>query len=443
MRKGLILALLSLCLVSCAQGGESSSSQSLSDPYTLPDLEGYTLREARLLVGADILFEEVDVESNKYIEGDILGYTEYEAGDVVEKGTRVKVNVAERLSTSLSVNDGLINYTNQIAMTTGPDSQNSELLLNAGARGTDLGIPFTLPDGRTMLLYGDTFSGDNMSGLWQSNFMAITSDDDLTDGLKFDELVINETNGAVKPFAQGAHQSGSETDKSVEVTKIPTGGISIGEDVYIFYMSIRYWGVAGSWLVNYNQCLKATDDTYTEWEEVSSLRWTEDELYYAGQIYPFKNPNDDYIYFLMIPGGRNDGATMMRVTEEDFETRDEYEYLVAEDTWVKGDSGMSQLNSSPYYVIDPSFSEPSLMYSTYLNKYVACALRGSAICLLTSDSVTGPYESHSVLKSEDFAGLYGGFVYAPFSDCGGQRIYLQLSQWTPIYNTSLVEVVFA
>ena len=53
-----------------------------------------------------------------------------------------------------------------------------------------------------------------------------------------------------------------------EVTKIPTGAITIGDTVYLFYMSVRYWGANAGWLVTYNQCLKSRD--LETWEEITT-----------------------------------------------------------------------------------------------------------------------------------------------------------------------------
>ena len=436
--KSLIFLPLLFGLVSCDTN---------ADMVTLPNLYNYSVKQAKLEVGANILFSESEVPTSTLIEGRILEYGDnLKPGDKVKKGSRVKINVAKRSANAITVNNNLVNYVSTIDKITGPDSPNSDLLLSRGAKGTDLGIPFTLPDNRVMLLYGDTFSGDNMRGTWNSNFMAITSDKNLADGLTFDEVVSKKfgtDSEIILPFAQGAHNSGSEANIGTEVTKIPTGGISIGNNVYIFYMSIRYWGVGGSWLVTYNQCVKASDNTYQQFDNVESLKWSEEEFYYGGQIYPFKNPQDEeHIYFTSIPGGRNDGAVMFRVDVDKFENRDEYEYLVAKDNWVKGDEGMKRLNDSPYYVFSPSVSEPSLFFSTYLNKWVFSTLRGSNIVFALSSDVSGPYNDiYQVCTSSDFAGLYGGFVHESFVDTDGQRIYIQLSQWTPIYNTSLLEVV--
>lgn len=432
--KTIILFPLLLTLFSCNSNKEY---------ITLPDLYNFSLKEAKLEMGTDLLFEEEKVPTSELVEGRILSFgNNLKPGDKVEKGTRVKINVAKRSDNSITLNNDLVDYISQIGMITGPNSINSEMLLTSGVKGTDLGIPFTLPNGKMMLLYGDSFSGDNMKGLWNSNFMAISSDNKLSDGLSFDRIVTNDIGGA-KPFAQGKHQSDNELDKNVEVTKIPTGGISIGENVYIFYMSIRYWGVGGSWLVTYNQCLKAKDSTYQEFEEVKGLRWNDDELYYAGQIYPFDNPQDEeHIYFTSIPGGRNDGAIMFRVDKDKFENKSEYEYLVSKDKWVKGDEGIKSLNNTPYYVFSPSVAEPSIMYSEYLGKWIYSTLRGTNIVFATSDKVEGPYKDiYQVVRASDFSGLYGGFINNAYTDTNGQRIYIQLSQWVPTYNTSLVEVV--
>lgn len=432
------LLCLALGVASCAPNGGDENQ------YTLPDLYNVTVRQAKLDCGANVLFETNEVETTRLVEGRILGYSDTEAGAKVTKGSTVKIDVAKRVAHAKNYPDtSIISYSDVIEKITGPDSLNEDLTSAHGVGGTDLGIPFELPDGRMMLLYGDTFSGQNMQGIWHSNFMAITSDTDLSDGLTFDELIHNEDNNQVIPFAEGKHQADSQTDKNVEVTKIPTGGISIGNDVYIFYMSIRYWGVGGSWLVTYNQCVKATDDTYKTWEPVESLKWTDDELYYAGQIYPFYNPKDnEHIYFTSIPGGRNDGAVMFRVDKEDFENRDEYEYLTGNNTWTKGDEGMRQLNSNPHYILSPSVSEPSIIYSEYLDKFVYCTLKGTAIALCLADDVTGPYDQvHNVCNASDYPGLYGGFLHEKFTDTDGQRMYIQLSRWTPIYNTFVMEVV--
>ena len=349
--------------------------------------------------------------------------------------------------------DNIIDYTTQLYKVTGEGSVNEEITLDHGVGGTDLGMPFTLPDGRLMMLFGDTFAGENKGGFWNSNFMAITSDFNLSDGLTFDELVIRE-NGMIKPFAQGEHHDDNEHDKTREVTKIPTGGITVNGNVYIFYMSVRWWGPFASWNVTYNQCVKASIDEqgnpdYTNFVNVEGLRWNDDELFYAGQIHPIEEKNHpDYIYFLMTAGGRHNGSCMMRVKKDKFENKDEYEYLTAKDEWTKGNEGINKLHNTPYFVIDNSTIEPNLVYSPYLNKYVSVnrGKNGSSIDLWVSEDISGPYIESYPMETPfenpeiDGGNGYGFFLHEKFMDHDGKRMFVQVSRWNT-YNTFVHEIV--
>ena len=418
----------------------SSCSNNIKNPYILPEICGAKIENLDSLLN-DKTYQIKEVQTTKMIEGRILGYgQDLKAGDIVDKFDKTVIEVAKRMDTATNVDNGLVKYCNKISTTTGPDGVNAELLTEAGQGGTDLGIPFTLNDGRIMLLFGDTFSAEKMGGFWNSNFMAITTDKDLTDGLNFDSVVTNKL-GMIKPFAQGKHESGSLEDVDREITKIPTGGISVNGNNYIFYMSIHYWA---PWSIAYNQCLKATDDTFTEWNEVEGLRWNKSELSNAGQIYPFLNPQEpNYVYFTSIPAGRNGGAILFRVLKENFENKNEYEYLVGPETYLKGDAGIKEINENPYYIINPGAGEPSIMYSKYLNKRLYSTCKNGGISFLLADKAEGPYNEQYLAVTNDspFINFYGGFVHEAFTDTDGQRIYIQLSEYNPIYNTSLVEVV--
>ena len=339
----------------------------------------------------------------------------------------------------------MIEYVNNLGFVTGPDSQNFTLLRASGAGSTDLGIPVSV--GENMIyLYGDTFSGtENMSGIWNSNFIAISNDFNLNDGLTFSSLVINDRNMIV-PFAQGLHQKSvidsDTTDPNREVTKIPTGGITIGNDVYLFYMSIRYWGTSGSWYVNYNQVVKTTPNFET-FTEVEGLRWTESEAYNFGQIYPFDNPNDtNYIYFISIPGGRFGGVALFRVPTEKFEDKEAYEYYLGNGIWTQGSEGLASFKRNPHLIIQAPCSELSIMYNEYLGKWMIVYLKNSEIIMQTASNLTDMWSSpETIVNSGDYSGLYGGFVHPKLTEYNGQKFYLQLSRWLPIYETQLLEVV--
>lgn len=409
------------------------------------DITGLTINQAREAIESAYLINAIETPTNEVLPGTILGYEEgIEAGEYVEKNSTVNVLLAAPPEGSFSLSDR-IEYAYEVGFITGPESINSDLLQDAGIGGTDLGIPVKTPEGMA-LLYGDTFSGVGAhSGFWFSNFIALSTDTDLNDGLRFDSVVTTES-GAAKPFMQGEHHRNvadeDSTNPDREVTKIPTGGITIDDTTYIFYMSVRYWGVAGSWLVNYNQVLKSTDGLRT-WTEVDGLRWDEEEADNFGQIFPVQGRNDpEMIYLFAIPGGRQGGTVLARVHEDDFEDRDAYEYLTGPDTWRQGEQGLNSLDRDPYYVIQPPSAEMSVMYNDYLGKWMAVYLKGSRIVYQTADDITGPYsDTRPIVSAEQYPGLYGGFVHRAYTEYDGQKFYIQLSQWLPVYQTILIEVV--
>lgn len=405
--------------------------------YKLPDLTNKTLVEALLEVDNQIQLNPVSKETNQYLPGVIMGYgANLKVDDEVEKESFVDVYISKK-PTNAYTNDNKVNFVSEIGLLTSFDSINGDVLRDAGICGTDLGIPVDLGD-EVILLFGDSFSSNNMQGLWQSNFIARSKDFDLHDGLQFDSIVTSQS-GMALPFAQGLHQEGRQENTGSEVTKIPTGGIKIGEYVYVFYMSIRYWGVAGSWLVNYNQCIKSKD--LIHWENVDSLCFREEEAFVFGQIYPFKDPKTDYIYLYGIPGGRNHGCVLARTTIENFEDRSKYEYLISDGQYVMGDEGLRQLNSNPYYVITPAVSELSVIYNEYLEKYCVVFYRNGKIIMQMASSPDSLFnDSITLLTNTNYNGLYGGFMLPKYTADGGKSFYITVSSWA-IYNVYLVKVV--
>ncbi len=349
-----------------------------------------------------------------------------------------------------------IMYVRQHSMVTGDESINADLLQLRGIGGTDLGIPFY--DGKQMyILFGDTFSGKGShSGFWWSNFVAKSTDFDLTDGLLFDDIISVEDSDMTKPLIQGNHQqnvfdgeNGATADDGREVTKIPTGGIAIGDTLYVFYMSVRYWGLPGEWKVNYNTVIKSTDEGQN-WTEVEQLKWTESDAPNFAQIYPVKDhENEDIIYLYGIPGGRSGGAKLMKVHKDDFLDFDAYEYYTGLDDdnqpiWVQGSEGLQTVKDSvDSYVIAPPVGELNIMYNDYLDKWLATYQKGSNIIFKTADNPWGPWSRSEVItKASDYPGLYGAFTHPLYTTHDGQRIYFLMSLWLPTYNVTLMEMAF-
>ena len=69
--------------------------------------------------------------------------------------------------------DELVYNVKEIKAMIGPDSLNHEWLNEMGIYGGDLGMPVKVDD-RILYLFGDSFSGENRTGLWFSNFGALS-----------------------------------------------------------------------------------------------------------------------------------------------------------------------------------------------------------------------------------------------------------------------------
>jgi len=440
MRKliiGGLAILLSLTLLGCGE-------KNVNKVETI-DIIGLQISDARLLVNGEYVLQPVNLPTNQYLPGVIISYGEgLQVGDEVNEGALVDVVVASNPLNSKSLSS-MVEYTSEIGYITGPNSLNFSLLQDAGVGGADLGIPVQVGD-EMILLYGDTFSGvGSMTGLWFSNYMARSIDYTLYDGLTFSSVVTNQS-GIALPFMQGQHNQNlsdiESSDMSREVTKIPTGGITIGDTVYIFYMSVRFWGVSSEWLVTYNQVVKASVDDLTHFENVTGLVWNETEAPNFGQVFPIEDPYSDYVYLFSIPGGRSGGTVLSRVLKSNFENRDEYEYYTANHTWVQGDAGLLSLKNNPYYIISPACSELSVMYNHYLDQWMIVYLRGSSIIFQTADTPMSTWSTpETLISSSDYPGLYGGFVHQNYTSFDGKKFYMVISRWLPIYQTELIEIV--
>lgn len=380
--------------------------------------------------------EKLYVETNKTLPGRVFEY--YRKG---EEDT-VILKIAKKPVNSFSYHKD-IEYVWVNKFVTGPNSINSDLLNKAMANATDLGIPVDLNDS-IIYLYGDTFSGNDCNiGMWNSNFIAQGSDIAFNDGIKFDRIICDK-NGIVKPICQGLHHRDKVENKDLslkrEVTKIPTGGILVGEYVYIYMMHVRHWGDPGVWYVTDNQLYKAHKYKLDEFKKVETGVFNCTKYERVGQLYPFKNDKDpNYIYLLGIPGGRFGNLSLLRVKEENIENKDLYEICVNEGKWENINTGINK----PYYILSPNVSEPCIMFNNYLNKWIISSIGEDGHYFYLSDKLDVPFkEKMKILTHEELVSFYGGFIHPRLSDYDGQKLYVQYSQWSPIYNTSVIEVVF-
>ena len=438
--KKIIIFLTSLLLIfalaSC-KNDTTTKDNNNENMYSLPDLYNKTLVEAIVLTNGNIELSPNYIESNKVLPDRIISYSEKEVGNKVEVGSTVKIDIAKIPSNAVTHSDRVL-YVSEVSALTGPKSKENDAFLESHSiNRTDLGFPVELPDKRMAFIFGDSYSARPESR-WISNFIAFTDDNDYSDGLTFNDILTDDTGKAIA-FYEGEHTKGNETDNTVENTKIPTGVITIGNTTYIYYMSIRYWGEAGMWKVNYCSAVKTTDmKTFTP---LDNLKWTEEEAPNFGQISPMKDINSDYVYIYGIPGGRSGGGMTGRVKESDIEDFSKYEYQVSKGVWVKGSEGLRMLKANEYYTIIPRVAELTACFNPYLNKYMMIFYRNGSLVMVTSDTPDGVYgDAVALLNQTDYNGIYGGLISSAMLRDNGKSFYMTVSCWED-YNVFLVKVV--
>lgn len=332
----------------------------------------------------------------------------------------------------------------KIGKITGKSGFNERLMNEAGVGSTDLGIPVDLGD-EIAFLYGDSFSGPDVNqGTWNSNFMALADFQNWEKGMYFSRLVTGN-NGKVKPLFQGQHDeylpNNLDIQNKKEITKIPTGGIQVGSSLYVYGMSVRYWGKPGEWFVTENALWKADIHHLDEFQK-TGLSFSEADYPFAGQLFPFlSSPSSPYIHLLAIPGGRFGQLSLLRVKRDEIENIDAYEVLMKKDCYVPIKECRQQL---PYSILPGvNASEPSIAYDEYLGEWLISMISLEGLKLYHAKDFQGPFrESYLILTAKECPQFYGGFLSPLLMRNHGQKVYLQVSQWSPIYNTSLYEVAF-
>ena len=331
--------------------------------------------------------------------------------------------------------------------------------------GTDLGIPYyDETTGRLTLLFGDTYAAASFSGNWRSNVALYTEQEDYSTGIAFTGALTTTgpaESGIAVQLTPGASSvttllQGDKVKTPLTHTCIPTGVVMVGETTYIFYMEIdkNAFPATGGWGVYCNRVIKSEDHGQT-WTQVESLVWqAKDENEVEGiapnfaQIYPMKA--DGYVYIYGICGGRSGGTKLGRVKEEQIEDFEAYEYFAGynsdgEPIWRSGSNCLQYIKQrDSAYVIDLLCGEMCVTYNEYLQKYVALYQSGSNLVYRTADTPWGTFSAPETIlsTSADMRSAYGAFTCQQLSDNGGKRIWILVSEWTPVYNVSQIEVVF-
>lgn len=297
--------------------------------------------------------------------------------------------------------------------------------------GTDLGIPYTLENGATGFLFGDTFSTqspDSGTG-WRSPVMLRSaSQPGDKDGIVFDSAA-----GVPKDHDQPAPEIMYNGHKSpdhpggpgpFEYSAIPNDGISFPEtgQQVVSYMSIRDW--ASPWKTNYAGLAVSKDGN--TFQRLDDAHWPNT----PDNTDPFQmwtmQRDGKYVYVFSLRSGRQQGPMMLqRVSWDKITDRNAYEGW----GWNGKDWAWGR-PCSP--ILEGTFGEPSVRKlrdgkwaMVYLN------LEGDIrIVSRTADGPDKPWsEEKTQVTMQQEPNLYGGFIH-PASSTKKNDLHIIVSRWS-------------
>jgi hypothetical protein len=375
--------------------------------------------------------------------------------------------------------------TNFVKWVTGQYVYTDNLLLaNTSGRysvwGTDVGIMWDngIPDDPTteinehqiLIALGDTFSADNMAGVWRPNTIFRSSDTNLANGMEIPNgqwFNGNMFGGApLGPNSTTARQVIFPEGLPAGVTLIPTAGISVpvagsrfGAVQYVSFMSVTQWGAPGQWSTNYSAIAWSDDNGETFHVAPSTVRYNQP---WGGnqnfQQSAFVRPGDGFVYMYGTPNGRQGAAYLARVAERDILDLTKYDYYSAGSPggwfgWGATPAGWHRNNPGAATAVfgqdtgacgvanaGNQVSEMSVQYNKSLNKYVT--LYGDQfnnIVMRTSDTPQGTWSSAKVLMTQQNGGIYAPMMHpwSPSTMGTGSDLYWNLSLWSE-YNVMLM-----
>ncbi|MGH3441666.1 MAG: DUF4185 domain-containing protein [Nitriliruptorales bacterium] len=290
---------------------------------------------------------------------------------------------------------------------TGPDSPN-RTVERWNVYGTDLGHSFVHGD-RLYLVFGDTF-GPN-EGDWRSNVMAYV-DGTTQNSLPFAGMITDERGWAAELIP-------SRKVDGIEMTVIPTYGISLDGRMVLHFMSIRTWTKPGRWVTNYAGLAWSDDDGRT-WQQVRGWRWPGTSNFVQVAFVE----EGRFVYLFGIPTGRFGRVGLARVPRADILRLEAYRY------WDGHRWSTNARDTVP--IIQQPVGELSVRWSEYHQRWLMMYLNAgrSAILLRTAEELTGPWsEERIVTTGVDHPQLYAPFIL-PW-EIDGPEVHFTMSLYDP------------
>jgi hypothetical protein len=315
----------------------------------------------------------------------------------------------------------------QLGAVTGPDSPGNTP--QYAVDGTDLGSMFEF-DGKTWFVFGDTFGErEGVIGgggsFWRSNTMGYTTDDDPSDGISLDGMIVDDI-GLAKELIP------SKKVDNDEMTVIPTHGFAVDDTMYIHWMSVRHWGTPGEWEVN-DAGLAKSGDHGQNWTVLDSPRWSGEGGFVQVAPAHVSENGTDWLYFWGITHGRFSGVSLMKVEASKAETADAYRYFTGTDADGAPTWGADEADAR--LVVDDTVGELSVVWNPYLDRWLMSYLKeGVGDVLREGITPWGPWgDPVTLIGVDEVSSSYAPFMNEHYTADDGRTVYFGLSIWEP-YN---------
>jgi Domain of unknown function (DUF4185) len=306
--------------------------------------------------------------------------------------------------------------------------------------GTDLGT-MTEIGNRIFFAFGDTFGydGDRCRGVggpnWRSNVFASTTDHWPAERLVLDSW-LRGPDGKAIAVVEGDHLP-AFTGEDGEQTKIPTAMVSVGERIYLHYMSVHGFStVGGVWDCNYSKFIYSDDLGKT---------WKQSDLKFGAHDSNFNmlaltnepgqgNEQRAYIYALGTPCGRFGSVRLGRVRKENILQIDRWEFLGRDPRWTANPREAIEIIPGPV-------GEGSILWNPGIRRWIYTYLneKTASLELRESECPWGEWSPPYVLATAaQYPQLYGAFLTPSFLQDNGKTLYFIMSMYGA-YNTFVMK----
>ncbi|MBA8959096.1 hypothetical protein JOJ86_002387 [Rhodococcus percolatus] len=304
----------------------------------------------------------------------------------------------------------LTGRTQAVAQQTGMLSPNRTQ--DANVLGTDLGIMWDNGQGQVLTAFGDS-AGLGLPNLlsgslwaWRSSTLFRSSDGILADGMNFDSSPRDI-------FGQSKELVPSPKIPFVEISRIPTAGVAVGNTQVLSMMSVKNWGPAGTWDTNYSG-LVYSQDNGENWTVAPETQRPNVGGNANFQMSAFVKA-DGFVYQYGTPAGRGGLVHIARVPEPQIMDLGAYEYFDGA-KWIKGNPDVAKP------IMPGGVGELSVAYNEYLGQYLMLTTdQYNSVVMRRSPSVTGPWGPPEVLvDTRELPTAYGAYIH-PWSS--GRDLY--------------------